>query len=539
MAEKLTFYYLGDDEAYLKNLQGAFKQYSKDSIEFHRFFETDEAKIQSLFVKIYKDKPTCVFLDFSQETQDYLHIARLISRTPIDSKILMVGLIDYLSPKATMKESTSTGVNLTFVKSTEAYDVVFDVLTLLQPAQKREHEFASAPLKETWAAGISCKVGYIHEKGLHIETDYVLNQGDKLNFHHDWIEQGIVPSEQMVVKGLSKKNLFYQFASNADLEFRYVDEYLAPEGTDEDVIFQKREERSEAVGVAKAKLADWIERNQSKSLEKKARVLIIDQEFAFYKDQKRTDKHPYTIRCIADFTMLQDQLNRIDPQVIAIAVTADNKNNLKVLASNLKKTHGDHLPFLVLFNVPENSKEYQTLLEYPALMATENEIAVDVLVKMAEIFEKKMILAHQINATDSSKVFIKKTHDASFGEIMIDLEVTKISETDLFFKTHLDLESGMNLHLKFPVDMYVNVQLLKKDPKGNEYHGLIHCLGELEKKELRKFVNSVFFREHDATLQTQTDEFKKLNEKKLQEKLAEEEKLEKARLEAEEKKSAS
>jgi hypothetical protein len=35
--------------------------------------------------------------------------------------------------------------------------------------------------------------------------------------------------------------------------------------------------------------------------------------------------------------------------------------------------------------------------------------------------------------------------------------------------------------------------------------------------ELRRFVNSVFFREHDEKVQTESEEFKKLNEKKLAE----------------------
>lgn len=534
----LTFYYLGDDEAYLKTLQGAFKKFASDPIKWVRLFETDEAKIQSLFVKIYHDKPNVVFLDLSQETENYLHLSRLISRTPFETKMFSVGLVDYLSPRSVLKESIATGANLSFVKSTEAFDVVYDVLSLMWPGEKREHEFASAGVKETWEAGVPCKVGYIDHEGLHIETDFPLTVGSKIRFHHEWSANKIVPSFQMQVKSVSHKNLFYQFKSNADLNFLFVDEYIPEEGTDEATIYDRREDRSQKIEDHKNKLFEWLDKNRSKSQEKKARVLIIDETFAFYQNQKRTDKHPYTIRCIADFSSLQDQLNRIDPQVIAISVTKDNLNNLTVLANNLKKTHADKLPFLVLFNVKENSKEFQASLNYPALMATQNEIAVDVLVKMAAIFEKKMTEAQIIKTTDPVKVFIKKNNEASFGEILIDLQITKVSESDLFFKSSLDLENGTNLHLKFPVDMHVSVLLVKKDPKGNEYHGLIHSLGELEKKELRRFVNSVFFRDHDAQLNAQSEEFKKLNETKLQEKIAEQEK-EKAAKEEEDKKNAS
>jgi hypothetical protein len=43
-------------------------------------------------------------------------------------------------------------------------------------------------------------------------------------------------------------------------------------------------------------------------------------------------------------------------------------------------------------------------------------------------------------------------------------------------------------------------------------------MGEEQKKELRKFINLVFFRDHDAQVTAETEEFKKLNEAKLQEK---------------------
>ena len=98
MSEKLLFYYFGDDEAYFRALQGEFKSHGKLVIDFKRIYQKTEIEIQSLFLNVFKDKPDCVFIDFSKETQDYLHLARLISRTPLEHQIIMVGLVDYLSP---------------------------------------------------------------------------------------------------------------------------------------------------------------------------------------------------------------------------------------------------------------------------------------------------------------------------------------------------------------------------------------------------------------------------------------------------------
>ena len=117
MADKLLFYYLGDDEAYFRTLQSEIKKHAKIPHEFHRIYESNEAQIQALFIKIFNNKPACVFIDFSKQTQDYLHLARLLSRTPLDHKLLTVGLVDLLSPSDILKESIATGVNFTFIKS--------------------------------------------------------------------------------------------------------------------------------------------------------------------------------------------------------------------------------------------------------------------------------------------------------------------------------------------------------------------------------------------------------------------------------------
>jgi hypothetical protein len=68
--------------------------------------------------------------------------------------------------------------------------------------------------------------------------------------------------------------------------------------------------------------------------------------------------------------------------------------------------------------------------------------------------------------------------------------------------------------------MFVNVTPSAK-PSGKvpEFNGLIHSISEASKKDLRRFINSVFFREHDAQVSAEALEFKKLNEQKLQERI--------------------
>lgn len=531
MAGKLLVYYLGDDEAYFKTLQRDFKKFTRLDVDLQRCFESEESKIQSLFVKIQKTSPAAVFIDYSKATQDYLHLTRLVTRTPLEKKILVIGLMDLLTPPEVLAECISAGVQFAHTKQTDAFDVVFGLGKILAPAEKAQHGFATAKLKEELLAGIAAKVGYIEQAGIHFETDYPLAKGDRVLLKHHWSDSKIFPSREIFVKETSKSNLFYQFKQNADAEFLFVDEFHPPEGMTAVDISDRQAERDENIRRYKKDLHLWIDDNLSRSLEKKAKVLVIDQEFIFYQNQKRTDKHPYTIRCVSNLKNPREELERLRPQVIAVALEKDEVKNsqnnvtmLMALAAEIRANFKDLNAFIVIFNTPTSSKEFQSMLSYDHVMATQAEFSVDVLVRMAEIFEKKMKSAKVIGVKEEDKVFIKKTNTASNAEILVNINITKLSETDIFFETDALISEGMNLHLTKPVDMYVHVIPSKGQGKVPEYYGLIHALGEEEKKELRRFVNSVFFREHDAKLQEETENFKQLNEAKLNERLQAEQK---------------
>lgn len=535
MSTNLLFYYFGDDEAYYKTLQGEFKTNTSLPIEFKKFYSNDEAKIQTFFISIFNLKPAVVFIDFSKQTADYMHLARILSRTPLEHKVLLVGLLDYLSPQEVLLESMATGVTLTYIKSAEIFDVAFDVAKILSPNDNAAHGFANASLKnEEWIVGVPTKVGYIQGEGLHLETDYKMSKGDRVKLAHAWKKHKIIPSLEMFVKDVAESNMFYQFKRNADLDFVFMDEFLPPEGMEEDRIRERTQEREDMILYHKKHLKKWIEENMSRSQEKIAKVLIIDKLFNFYQEQQRTDKHPYTIRCVPFLVDISQELIRLHPQVIAFNIENDdavnprnNNEGLVNLIQTIKNNYGeDYRPFIIIFNSKIPSKEMQDNHAYTNLMATSNEISVEVLVRMAEIFEKKL-KKEEISAVkkDLSKVFIKKTNADSFAEILVPITIIKISETDMIIQSEAALEIGMNLHITKPVDMYIQLLPTKATGKIPEYMGLIHCLGEDQKKELRKFVNSVFFRDHDAKLNAEADEFKKLNESKLQQKMDLEQKM--------------
>jgi hypothetical protein len=198
MADGFLFIYFGDDEAYFKALQGEFQQNLKAQIKFIRMYESEEKKIQHFYVEIVRKKPAVVFIDFSKQTLDYLHLARLVSRIKLEQKVVTVGLVDYLSPPQVLAESMATGVQFTFVKGPETFDVCFCISKLLLPNESNEHGFATADLNETWSVGAVSKVGYITESGLHVETNFPLSKGDQLKIVHFWQVKKRFPLEKLL-----------------------------------------------------------------------------------------------------------------------------------------------------------------------------------------------------------------------------------------------------------------------------------------------------------------------------------------------------
>jgi hypothetical protein len=534
MAANLLFYYFGDDEAYYKALQGEFKKHAKILIDFKRVYEKSESKIQTLLTKVFSDKPACVFIDFSKETQDYLHLARLISRTPFEHEILTVGLVDYLSPPEVLRESIATGVKLNFIKSAETFDVAFSVTKLIAPQSIGEHGFANASLKEDYEVGILCKVGYVNNESLHIETDHQLSKGDRVVLNHFWLDKRIVPSKHIFVKEVSTSNMFYQFKYNADMDFLFIDDFLPPEGMPDDQIKLKNNERDDLIIHHKKQLKHWIEENKSDSLEKKAKVLVVDYGFHFYHDQPRTDKYAYTIRCIPFFNDIVLELDRLRPQIIAYQIDKgenikNSMDGLRKLVTVLATNFSDLKPYLIIFNTDDSSLDLQASLSYPQTLTHKENLSPELLIKLADVLQKKITKTTGTEKNVLPKVFIKKNHASSTAEMLKSVTVTKLSETDMILQSDTILATGTNLHFTKPVEMFVNIQpVAKPSGKTPEYYGVIHSIGETDKKELRRYVNGIFFRDHDAKLTAENEEVAKLKELKQQEKIAKEEAAEKA-----------
>lgn len=208
---------------------------------------------------------------------------------------------------------------------------------------------------------------------------------------------------------------------------------------------------------------------------------------------------------------------------------------LRTIMGTIQKLK-NYTPFLVIFNCRISSVALQKEFNYPQIMVYPHPLDFEMVNNMASIFKKKLEKKKEEEQKprtmlDKGK---RKKGDNPKNAILKSTDLTKTS-AKLIHRAKLLTASESNVMLESPkplplwsvhkieidkLEMYVTI-VPRNDNKDisekNTYKGLIHALGENEKKSLRRFVNSIFFRKLEEEKKKDLGQFKELNEKKAQE----------------------
>lgn len=536
--------YLGDDGAYFKVLQAEFSR-MYPGVKFLQFTASDPQSIQHLMIDIQLQDPEVVFIDFSKHTDDFFHLSRILANINKEKPLPIIGLHDYLAKPENIKMSFLAGVMINHLKGAEVFDVVFSAINLATPGQAKEHGFATGKIEENVQAFHLVKLGFLAEKFIHIETNLEFEKNQEVRLHHEWIGKKLIPSTLTRVKKTSKEMLFYNFKNAVDLEFAWVDPVIEVDGDDPERIEEMQNERSHHVQKAKKVIKNWIAENSDRSGHKSVRVLVIDRSFCFYQNRARSDSYGYALRCQPFVADLSRELLAQRPQVIALSMDlvtegyqySNDMGFLEKMIQFIKVKMPDEAPYVVVFNLKDlKSKELQAALKYNNIMAMDGDIDPDVLLKMAKIFSDKLKNMPDV-PSEEPKYVIKKSSSQSVGEVEDEVKIHQISESDLIISSERPLSHGMSLRIKTPFEGFITVIDHPQQTKHPLYYAVINGVGEIEKKNLRKYVNSIFFKDHDAAKATEIDAFKALNDAKLKEQLDREKAEKEAKEKAEAKKA--
>lgn len=482
-------YYFGDDKVFYTNLREALKTSTQDSVTLKKFYASQESAIQSLFSEVVQGQPDAVLIDFSLHPEDYLHLARILVRTPFKKNIQIIGILDHLQTSQMLIEAQTTGLSLCFIKSDHARDMVLNLLRLLYPKKMQGPNYVKVQLNETWPSGLVSKVGYIHEEGLHFETNLKLKVGEVIKLDHFWRNKSLIPSKEVSIKKVEEKNLVYNYSYAIDADFEFIDSIKSPDKTPEEEV-----KRYNLIDEAKYRYKRIFLKNMGTSQAKRAKVLAIDSKFLIYNDKKRSDRFPYMLRCLGSELNLLAEVNKYNPHIIIFSLDDEiTEAAVKIVAEWGTKQPMN--PYLVIFNTLKTAKEWQTELGQPNILASSEELNIEMLMKMSQIFDKKI---SEIEVNESKRIFISKHKQESNCEIELPIRVRQLSETDLVFISQRKIPVGSNLNIQTPIKTLAFIISEQEQGDGFQYQALLHSHDELEKNSIRRFINAALFKENEA-----------------------------------------
>ncbi|MFA5583719.1 MAG: hypothetical protein WDA09_05855 [Bacteriovoracaceae bacterium] len=503
-----TFYYFGDDKVFFSGLKSMLDLSSQNSIKLKRFFATQEVSIQSLFCEVAEGLPDAVLIDFSLYSEDYLHLARILSRTPFDKDIRIIGIFDHSTDSRTLIDAQSTGISLSFIKSDHIKDIGLTLMRLLAPEKFNGPSFVKVKVNEKWITGLTSKIGFITETGLHFETNLKFNVGEEVRLEHFWRNKTLIPSKEITVRHVDESNIVYNFSYGVDADFEFVDSIQDQDPTPEEEV-----KRFELIDDVKYRFKRMFLRLLPNSRPKKVKVLFIDSSFSIYRDNKRTDRFPYMLRCLGSNKNILTEMTKFNPQIIVFSIDGENITQETVIEVMESYIQQGNTPYIIIFNTEMPVKDWQTTLNYSNLLASAEEINIEILTKIASIFEKKI---KSLETNQSKKVFISNSKEESNCEIELTVDVKMLSECDIQFSSSRKIPLGSNLIIKSPIQTLIYISSEQEDKGLFHYQGILHSHDELQKNSIRRFINATLFKENEVqiadkhTLVTQDTKLKEI-----------------------------
>jgi hypothetical protein len=508
----VSILYIGNDLGYWAKLQKGFLQnYESMTFNFSTISTDEKFSAVESFIHIYETKPQIVYLDLSQESKMGISLAKLINRNNETRLISLVGLVDHKSTDSMLLKSVSAAVRLTHIKSNEFQDAIYDPISLLDVNLAEMPTYMKSNVIENFEIQQPLRVGYIENNRFHIETNSYLEVGEIVNVDQHPL-QDLMPSRKVFVEKFYDQNLYYNKRFAYDLEFIYIDDdYFSatnenwktykecknnPEkleelgkGEEEDIL-EDMKRRKTFYGPTKKLIDKWVEDRKGKTEPKKLKVMIIDESLEILKGLKgKVDNFLYSLN-FQTFLMGDNyQILRTMPHLIVFHVS--ERNSLDVLENIIQKINSidDYHPYLLVKGSDICTEDLRDKYSYEHLMSVGKEINLDTIISISDSLNKK----HHI--TDAGeKVFFRHSDKESIIFLKRNVKVLGLTESILYFHSEVEIPMWTVFRVEKPIKMYLTVVPHREggefSTEGNCYRSLINGVGELEKAEIRRLINS-------------------------------------------------
>jgi len=310
----------------------------------------------------------------------------------------------------------------------------------------------------------------------------------------------------------------------------------------------RQAKRLETVTESRHKIVKWLKGNQNNSRPKFLKAYVIDKDGHFFNNQPLTDNYPFVFRNQLFIANAKKEITNIKPQLIIynlenidketleanadIAHTYNDSRMLQHLIKTVKEVCAKQPPIIIVFNSGEYDSAYmQKVFNYTSILAVNEEMTVELSLKMADMLKSKIMPS--LPQPKPGDVYIDKSTDLSYSEIESDITLVACSENDVYFNTPEVLDIGTVLRITLPVSMYITVVPVPEYSSiASQFYGIIHGIGEESRQELRRFINSIFFRNLETQKASDKEDVAKLKQTyidKQEEKINAEKKLAEAK----------
>jgi hypothetical protein len=508
----VSIIYIGNDLGYWQNLKKGFSQnYQGMNFSFSEIATDDKFSAVETFIHIYESKPQIVYLDLSQESKVGLSLAKLISKNNETKLISLVGLIDHQNPEKMLLKSINASIRLTHIKSNEFLDVIYGPISLLDVNLAEMPTYVRSNIIEDFEIQQPLRVGYIENNRFHVETNSYLEVGDIVSVNEHPL-QDIMPSKKVFVEKFYGQDLYYTKRFAYDLEFIYIDDdYFSatnqnwklykeykqnPEKLEElgevekEEIKEDMKKRKAFYKPTKEKIDKWMKDRKGKIEPKKLKVMIIDDTLEILKGVKgRVDEFLYSLN-FQTFLMGDNyQIQRTMPHLIVFNIS--EKNTLDVLAEIIDKIKSieEYNPFVLVQGSQIGTDDLRGKHTYNHLMCVGKEIGVDTIISISHKLNEK----HQISQA-GEKVFFRYSDKESNIFLKRKVKVLGMTESVMYFQSPLEIPMWTVFRVEKPIKMFLTVVPHKEggefSTQENSYRSLINGVGELEKMDIRRLINS-------------------------------------------------
>lgn len=519
-SSSIKFIYLGEDLEYAKGIEKSLAQFYGDlgiQLEKKSFKKNEDA--WKFIADVSTLEYALFYVDFSANYSIYNFVANALGQENSYQGKPVIGLGGVDASRDLVLSALISGCNAFFIKGIEISGVVNFGLKMAKPDAARPIEWATGEFAEDETdVYLPVKVDYFTDNYVHIETDGLLELDSELLVKTKICDEMGV--EKFTVVRKPEQNFYYNLGHSYDLEYitpvKRIDPQMGIKNPDDEV--EDEEPLSvkaiEKLDTMKIDIGAWIQKHQHMSAPKATKTLIIDQELSFLSQiDKNPDEYPFHISFHRHFCEGMETIKREKANIIAINLDehfedteAGHSNSIDIIPKLLKKTEDieGYTPFLILFNCKVSQEKLKKNNNYEKLFCTSDKFDFNLFLSLVKKFEdaggKKLTSDPKLSFGHSEdRFYISKKRDDSFAFHPFRVKIKQINETSITIQTTYKLKPFTVIKLDFPTDCYISILPREKEEKLPEkqghlynYNAAIHGIGEMEKNQLRVYINKVF-----------------------------------------------